>query len=502
MAFRPRVLVFCAALAAALAFGEGAAAQVQPDASPLEIISRGPQPEFRVHGVSLKSVRADDTQNTVAFDFNGPVSEAAFVALQDALPGWVEMAYAGYDNAIIRTKRPVTFMTRAESDGFSMRFVPKDAAAPAPAQVAGLRGTAEGCSQGCPPAPAPPVPIDTHAWRAAEGFYTRVAFERPFDESLRGFYDAAREGGTTYVSLDGDWRHTKGTTLITSDGHLDIETWEGVHLLADVRDVVVNSHNTRQFGGAIAPFNDNNVSGSAGFGYDWDGATFTAEALYGSSGWGAQLGANYADDDFQLGARAAWHEPYTESAEAVALRGERDYSALFAGGQVLDALWAVGEVKATRYGIRGDDHVATTWGWHAGLRYDLDGYPLSLMYDGDGEYVLVFHKYVGGPPTPFVPLSIRDREVHAFGASFSDTWDNAFWFDLHGGWEIDRFSKNGPYGGVALRFTPVPGFDVALNGRYATVPQMGEEGHELSGGVKLTLALNGDAPITHSGPGL
>ena len=31
---------------------------------------------------------------------------------------------------------------------------------------------------------------------------------------------------------------------------------------------------------------------------------------------------------------------------------------------------------------------------------------------------------------------------------------------------------------------------------------MGEEGHELSGGIKLTLALNGDAPIMHGGPGL
>ena len=501
MALQPRVLVLCAALAAALALGQGAAAQEQP-ASPLEIISKGPQPEFRVHGVSLKSVRSDDAQNAVAFDFNGPVNEAAFVQLQEALPDWVEMAYAGYDNAVIRTKRPVTFMTKTESDGFSMRMVPRDAAEPAPAQTAGPHGGADACTHGCPPT-APSAPFaDAHAWHAADSFYTRVAFERPFDVSLRGFYDSAREGGTTYVALDGDWRHTKGTTLITSNGHLDIETWDGVHVLADVHDVAVNSKNTRQFGGAIAPFNDNNVSGSAGLAYEWDGATFTAEALYGSSGWGARFGMDYADEDFRLGARAAWHEPYTGTAEAVALRGERDYSALFAGGQVFDGLWAVGEVKATRYGIRGDGEIATTLGWHGGLRYDFAGWPLSLTYDGDGEYVLHSHTYLGAPPSPFVPLSIRDREVHALGGSFSNTWDNGFWFDLYGGWEIDRYSDSGPYGGAAFRFTPGPGFDIALDGRYATVAQMGEEGHELSGGIKLTIALNGDAPILHGGPSL
>ena len=143
-----------------------------------------------------------------------------------------------------------------------------------------------------------------------------------------------------------------------------------------------------------------------------------------------------------------------------------------------------------------------TLGWHAGLRYDIEGWPLALTYDGDGEYLLHSHKYIGGPPTPFVPLSIRDREVHALGASFANKIDNGFWFDLYGGWEIDRYSEDGPYGGAAFRFTPGPGFDVSLDGRYATVAQMGEEGHELSGGIKLTIALNGDAPIMHGGRGL
>src|SRR3569832_1098986 len=98
------------------------------------------------------SARADDAQNAVAVDCNGPVNDAAFVQLQEALPDWVEMAYAGYDNAVIRAKRPVTFMTKAESDGFSMRMVPRDAAAPAPVQTASAAGGPCACWHGCPPA--------------------------------------------------------------------------------------------------------------------------------------------------------------------------------------------------------------------------------------------------------------------------------------------------------------------------------------------------------------
>ncbi len=330
-----------------------------------------------------------------------------------------------------------------------------------------------------------------------------MAFERPFDVSLRGFYDAAREGGTTYVSLDSDWRHTKGTTLITSDGHLDIETWEGVHVLANVRDVVVNSKNTRQFGGAVAPFNDNNLSGSAGLGYDWDSATFTAEALYGSSGWGARLGMNYAADDVRLGARAAWHEPYTETAEAVALRGERDYSALFAGGQVWDSLWATGEMKATRYGIRGDDNVATTLGWHGGLRFD---FPRA----GRSAWPMTATASMCCAPTP-TSAGRRRRSCRCRSATAKCMHSVAA--SPTGG-----MTGSGSTSMAAGRSTAIPTMarmagrpsasrrdrasTSSLDGHYATVPEMGEEGHELSGGVKLTIALNGDAPIMHGGAGL
>ena len=490
VALAPRRMSHWAAIAAMILLGAGAAAaqDVPPQGSSLTIVSQGPEAEFRVHGVSLKSVRADDAQNTVAFDFNGPVSDAAFSQLESELPDWIEMAYAGYDNAVIRAKRPVTFMTKVESDGFSMKMVPRDAGDAAP-----LRGPDDaGVS---PPQPVPY--LERRAWHAVASAYARAAAERPFDVALRGGYDTLRVGDAPTIIVSGDWRRDKDGTLYTSNGHTDIAVAENIRLLADVRDVVVNAKAVRQLTGAVAPFNVNDVSGSAGLSYGYDDAKFSVEGLYGRSGFGGRVGVVADAGDWQIGMRAAWHEPYTDTAEAISLKGSRDYSALFAAGQIFDGLWATGEAFAARYGVKGDQNVARTAGWHAGLRYDIDGWPLSINYDGDGEYVIDARHVAGPAPSPFIPLSIRTREVHQFGGAFSDDFGPSLWFDLYGGYAIDRYGKDGPYGGAALRYTPEPGFDIALDGRYSTAAErQGEAGNELSAGLRLTYAWGAsDAPI-------
>ncbi|HEY0301713.1 MAG TPA: hypothetical protein VGC36_10285, partial [Rhizomicrobium sp.] len=300
------------------------------------------------------------------------------------------------------------------------------------------------------------------------------------------------------------WRHSHGTTLMSGNAHADIEIWGGLRLLADVRDVVVNAKAVRRTDLTVTPFNHNDVSGALGLGVPVYDAMATAEVLYGRNGLGGRLGLAGDFYDWRMGLRLAYHKPYTDTAEAISLFGDRDYAAIYAAGAILDGLWGAGEIRATRYGAHSDEDVARTIGWHAGLRYDIGGWPLSLTYDGDGEYVLSSHSYIGAPPTPFVPLSTRDREVHQFGGAFSDRWDDGFWFDLYGGYAIDRYSKDGPYGGLALRFTPGPGFDIALNGRYSTVSErQGEAGNVLSAGLTLTYAWgDGGAPILHGGPGV
>jgi len=111
------------------------AAPAQAQGPGFEIVSNGPALELRFRGVPLKSVRADDNQNALSLDFNQAVDPAIFDALARQLPQWVGMAYTTYDNGVIRATRPVTFLTRQETDGFSLRMQPRSGA-PATAQMA------------------------------------------------------------------------------------------------------------------------------------------------------------------------------------------------------------------------------------------------------------------------------------------------------------------------------------------------------------------------------
>ncbi|MBV9045604.1 MAG: hypothetical protein JO167_00205 [Alphaproteobacteria bacterium] len=495
----PRFFDWRAAFAAVALLCLGTAAHAQ-SASTLQILSRAPDgAEFRIHGVSLKNVTADDTQNTVSFEFNGPISDEAFARLQQELPDWVDMSYAGYDNAVIRARRPATFLTKTEDDGFSMKIVPRGAvaAADAPPPLP-LRGSDGAACSNCPPPPPQPLGIPP-GWQRVGHYLARAAAERPGDVMIRSAYDMNRMNGISYVTVSGDWRHTDNATMYIAHVHADVGSWYGTHLLADFHDANVNAKAVRRFSGAITPLNRNDMSGSVGLAMPLDSAVLTAEALYGRSGWGGRVTLSYQDEDVQMGMRAAYHEPYVDTAEGISLYGRRDYSGAFISGRLFDLLWANAEVRATRYGAHGDDNVAHTAGWHAGLRYDFDVIPLSLTYDGEGEYVIGKHTYIGAPPTPWVPLSIRDREVHSLGGDLSSAIDNAFWFDMYGGWAIDRYTNSGPYGGVAFRFTPSPGVDLTLHGRYSTVAErQGDRGNELSAGLALTFASGGDAPIMHN----
>ncbi len=500
MASPPQGWGLRAALAALLLLcaSESATAQDAPPASPLTIISRGPEAEIRIRGVSLKSVRSDDAQNEVAFDFNGPVSDEVFSQLQDELPDWIDMAFAGYDNAVIRAKRPVTFMARAETDGFSLRMVPRQEAAASPPPKATGDATAPAAAPpDCGSPRCQPEPFVSHDWHDIASVYARLATERPFDPTIRGAYDSMRDGSASVVVLDADWRHSKTGTLYSADAHASVEMWSGVRLLADAHDVIVNSQGARQPGGVILPYNANDVSGSLGLGFPLLDSGASAEVLYGRSGFGGRIGMSGGGDDWRYGMRAAYHEPYIDISEDFAYRAERDYSALFAAGQILDGLWAAGEIRGSRYGIKGDQDVATTGAFHAGLRYDIEGMPLSLMYDADGEYLIGSHQYAGAPPTPFVPLSLRNREVHSFGGSFSNNWGTDFWFDLYGGYAIDRYANRGPYAGAGLRITLTPGWDIMLNGRYSTVADKeGDAPNKITASLRLIYAWGaGDAPI-------
>lgn len=121
--FRGSARIGALALLAALTFAAPAHGQGGPPVS-YQVVSQDPNgTEIRFRGIPLRGVRADDSQNALSLDFQTPVDGAVFDRLLSEMPQWISMAYATFDNGVIRSPRPVTFLTRAEPDGFSLRIV-------------------------------------------------------------------------------------------------------------------------------------------------------------------------------------------------------------------------------------------------------------------------------------------------------------------------------------------------------------------------------------------
>jgi hypothetical protein len=84
------------------------------------IISRSPSLEIRFRGVSLEAAHTDAQQNRIALDLDTPVDSKLFDHLQQETSDWLDMAYGGYDNAVLHARRPAQFITAKENGGFRL----------------------------------------------------------------------------------------------------------------------------------------------------------------------------------------------------------------------------------------------------------------------------------------------------------------------------------------------------------------------------------------------
>jgi hypothetical protein len=106
-----------------------------------------------------------------------PVDGEVFDRLPREVPQRISMAYANCDNGVIRSPQPVTVLSRSESDGFSLRIIPRrPIGAPPVAQAAPLpmRGSYGDNSrqQQIYPPPSPPQQPYVPPQVAYSGFYT------------------------------------------------------------------------------------------------------------------------------------------------------------------------------------------------------------------------------------------------------------------------------------------------------------------------------------------
>ena len=462
--------------------------------------------EIRFHGVAIRGVHADDSQNALAIDFQQPVDGAMFDRLPADAPQWIAMSYCNFDNGIIRSNRPVTYLTRAEADGFSLRIVPR---APIPmgqgpaAAQAGPPPMRPGYSdqQVYPPPPAP-VPPATGAGFHTYGEYAAVrAYEaqelaiRRADPMWQLAYGRAAMASDSSLSLTNEtnWYHG-GDRMIATAADGKISFAPGMALVGNVKWTNVHGVNTRLADGSIANTKADKVTGAAGFAFEVDSDTeLKLQALEGNNITGGKLNFYSGTPDGFVFMDATYHEPYLDTPTAVNFRADTDKATVGFAQALLPDVWATAAGHYTRYGVHGDANVARTAGWDAGLRWNMpiwSGLLAGVSYDGHGEYVTDNDLRAGSAPTPFVPLGIRSMENHAVAVNLSGFLADGFWFAGYAGWVVDRFAANGLLAGLDLHYVPQPGVDLALGVRQSAVSYtQGERGNQLTAGLNLTLGM-------------
>lgn len=478
--------------------------------------------EIRFHNMPLKGVHADAAQNALALDFLNGVDGSAFDRLAQAAPDFVALAYANYDSGVIRASRPVTFLTRNESDGFSLRLVaatpPPQQMVPAPPGPVALRGNVEPPppnypppgypppgypQQGPPPGGYPPAPPQTlfaryDSYAALRGYEElEQAVNRDDDYWERAYGRAAMQSdsgagiGTEYHS------YHSGDQVIHSHGRIKLVLTNGVSIVGSVDDSDIKADSVREPGGTIATnYHTNLPSGALGLGFDaYPDTAVTLQALEGNSVTGVRFTGYTGDPNSFWQMDLAYHKPDLDIPEAIPARGFKDEVVLGTGQHLGWGIWASIAGHGDNYGMHGDASVGKTAGWDVNLRWSADLGPVlaGLSYDGHGDYLIDHETRTGTAPTPYTPFGLRNLEAHAGTASLSTPiFGEALWLDIYGGYIGDRYASNGAIYGGAIRFRPAPGLDIALGARHSAVSWMqGEVGPETTAGLSITLGFNG-----------
>jgi len=502
---------------AVLCAGLMTSASVLAQGAGYQVISNGPDGmEIRFHGVPLRSVHADDNQNALSIDFQQPVDGAMFDHLPADVPQWVSMAYANFDNGIIRSPRPVTFLTRAESDGFSLRIVPRGG--PPPQQMAQnmappMSGPAPMPAYGAypvqqqlwpPPQPGAPPPVSAAFHSYADYAQLRdyaaqeLAVRRADPMWLTAYGRAAMQADSGIgISNEWNWYHG-GDQMIGADLSGKLSFLPGIALVGDGTYTNVTGKNVRLADGTIANTSTDLFSGAGGFAFELGrDSELRLEASQGNDVTGGRI-TLYSGTPTGFGyMKVAYHAVDLDTPTAIANRADTDSATVGMAGELWYGLWGSASGHYTRYGVHGDADVARTAGWDAGLRWQTnvwDGLLAGIAYDGHGDYRSSEASFTGAAPTPYVPLGIRSIENHAVTLNLSSTFWNGVWFSGYAGWVTDRYSSNGLLAGLDLHYTPAPGVDLALGVRQSAVSYVqGETGRQTTAGLNLTLGM-GEPP--------
>jgi hypothetical protein len=446
------------------------------------VVSREPYAELQFRDVALRDARPDPLKNEIELTFAGPVDPDLFGRLQEVVPEWVEFAYAGSDSAIVHGRRPSTFEAIPGDGGFSLRIAARDAAAdPRAAALAAFGMT--------PPLPEVRPPYFIRAMHATVGDWDAIAHYQAVARDnhgtgLRGTIPVDRFG----AGLTSEWRNSRaGQTvgLVTLNSQVPILAY-GFGIAADAKVTRGQSDSVHLIDGTTRRVDTYVGSGSFGFYQYFAGQEARLSGLWSNVGPGARL--VYANNTGTAESRlvATYHAGYDRTPEAIEDQAFYDEVQFAHARRIADGLWGQAALRLRRYGVNEYNEIAKSAGFDASIRYiqRVFGFvDAGIGYDGHGEYVFDTTPFPA-PGGAFVPLGMRNREVHAASLFLSTPIFGDLSLDGYGGWAYDRYDNQGYFWGAAFRYEPEERFYLMAGASHSEVAtHQGERGPVTTVGI-------------------
>lgn len=453
-----------------------------PNKPGFAVISREPFAELQFRSVGLRNAAPDPARNEIRLDFSGPVDPDLFGRLQEVVPEWVEFAYAEMGSAIIHARRPAVFEALPAADGFTLRISQRtgaDAAALAPFT------TAPTVPQANPPFFIRAIHASVGDWDAIQHHASvlRVAH----GTQLRGSFPVDGFG----AGLTSEWRNTRGGStvgMVTLDSQIPILAY-GFGIAVDAKATRGTSDGPiKLIDGKTRTVDTYIGSGSFGFYQYFAGQEARLSGLWSNVGPGARLVYANNTGDAEMRFTGTYHATYDLTPESIEDQAFYDEAQFAYARRIAEGLWGQAVLRGRRYGVNEYNEIAKTAGWDASIRYirNVFGFvDAGVSYDGHGEYIVDTTPFKPPGATPaFVPLSMRNREVHAASVSLSTPIWGDLSLDGYGGWAIDRYDDQGYFWGAAFRYEPADRFYFLAGASHSEVAvHQGERGPVTTVGI-------------------
>lgn len=480
-----------AVLALACALSVPARATPAPDQTNKSLIIKGSDPQTEI--------TAD--RRELLLRFPQPIDPGLGDTLPQLYPDLVDFVSTGYDQLLIRGKRPLAYTLTPTADGSRLQL----AEAPAPAAAVAAA-----------PGEIPPelqrrltlvrieiqrgqigqatMDLDTLTQRygerpeilaaRAELAETRGAWRQAADNFRRAgaldgdneFYaDAARRlgrQGAPFVRADTDVAKVKNAdrqVITVGQGQTAIGKMTDAGAIVETRRLDTDA--ALNLNGTSSPAHLDRQRAEVYVSHTFDAGGTLRGALLGDSEGTPGAAVSYAWRDARQETKvgATYHRAYWELVSGIVNDGTQDSVELQHERQFGDGWSATLGARYNRYGIDGDDDVTRSAGLTGGLRkaFTLGDLDMSAGYGFDGEYIDSQKSYRAADGTLFRPLDIGTREIHSLDLAMSENLTDWLRMNLYGGYAYDRYNEGGPILGGSLALIGQEHFEAGLRASHA-----------------------------------